>query len=93
MPRKVQATFSDGLILTRTTTLPLSYAWRYWGTFGNGTPHSQTGFASSEALAAKAIQSESAYMRTGQYNSRRRIRNAKPGHLAGSEIVAVIEIS
>lgn len=90
--RKIQATFSDGRTISRTTTLPLTHAWRFWGTYPDGSSAGCSGFASSAELAAKAIVSDSADLRNGYYSKHERKFTRGPGKMDGQEIVPAVEV-
>jgi hypothetical protein len=89
---KVTARFSNGIVIERTTTLPLTHAW-YWRGLrhpentakndGNAKA-SNSGFSSSRERAEKALAADAAYISKPTHWN-----NHKPGTLIFSEVVEV----
>jgi hypothetical protein len=88
--RSIKATFSNGVIITRTTTLALTHAWRFVGRHHpdnasqSGGDICLTGFASSRALAAKAMSSESRHVTKPSHWNKNKV-----GETVSTEIVEV----
>jgi hypothetical protein len=65
MTKKIEysATFSNGKTITRKSRREYRAAFLWAGTDANGRLHERSGFSSSRALAAKAMEGECGWMR------------------------------